>query len=96
MALELAGKFIDVVLSNVRIRVGNEVTIDPRARAELVAAVTADEHLASGGRGLTTALESHLVNPLGRLLFEVGPRAAVRITSVRLFDGQPRLEVVHR
>lgn len=96
VALELAGKFIDVVLSNVRIRVGNEVTIDPRARAELVAAVTADEHLASGGRGLTTALESHLVNPLGRLLFEVGPRAAVRITGVRLVDGQPRLEVVHR
>lgn len=96
VALELAGKFIDVVLSNVRIRVGNEVTIDPRARAELVAAVTADEHLASGGRGLTTALESRLVNPLGRLLFEVGPRAAVRITGVRLVDGQPRLEVVHR
>ena len=96
VALELAGKFIDVVLSNVRIRVGNEVKIDPRARAELVAAVTADEHLASGGRGLTTALESRLVNPLGRLLFEVGPRAAVRITGVRLVDGQPRLEVVHR
>ena len=96
VALELAGKFIDVVLSNVRIRVGNEVKIDPRARAELVAAVTADEHLASGGRGLTTALESHLVNPLGRLLFEVGPRAAVRITGVRLVDGQPRLEVVQR
>ena len=96
VALELAGKFIDVVLSNVRIRVGNEVKIDPRARAELVAAVTADEHLASGGRGLTTALESRLVNPLGRLLFEVGPRAAVRITGVRLVDGQPRLEVVQR
>ena len=97
VAADLANQFIETVLSNVRIRVGNNVTITDEARAQLVAAITAAEHLASGGRGITTALENRLVNPLGRVLFSVGPDAPLTITEVGLdSDDQSMLEITTR
>lgn len=97
VAADLANQFIETALGNVRIRVGNSVTITDDARAELVAAITAVEYLASGGRGITTALENRLVNPLGRVLFSLGPEAPLTITGVGLDDdGQPLLEIATR
>lgn len=94
VAVELANQFVDTVLSNVRIRVGNVVTITDRARAELVAAITAPDVLASGGRGITTALDSRLINPLGRFLFGADPGAELTITGLVDADGRPDLEIV--
>lgn len=93
-ASDLADQFIDTVLSNVRIRVGNPVTISDRARTDMIAAVTSTDNLASGGRGITAALENHLVNPLGRCLFNLGPDTPVVITGIGSDEaGQPTLEI---
>ena len=96
VAVELAEQFIDTILSNVRIRVGNEVTISDDARADLLRAVTRPEDLAHGGRGITTALENRLTNPLGRALFGLGS-GAVTITGIGVGpDDQPVLEFDRR
>ena len=96
VAVDLAEQFIDTILSNVRIRVGNEVAIADGARADLLRAVTRPEDLAHGGRGITTALENRLTNPLGRALFGLGP-GAVTITGIGVGpDDQPVLELERR
>lgn len=93
VALDLANHFIDTTLSNVRRRVGNTVTITDEARTALVAAITTHDDLANGGRGITTAVENRLVNPLGRILFSLAADAPVTITGVRLNEaGQPTLD----
>ena len=81
-ARNLSSRFIDTILSNVRIRVGNEVTITDEARTALIDATTTFEDLQSGGRGITTALENRLTNPLGEILFDVGTEAAITITGI--------------
>lgn len=94
VAVDLANHFIDTALANVRRRVGNPVSIGDSARAALVAAITTTAALASGGRGITTALENRLVNPLGRTLFSIDPDTAVRISGVGLNSaGQPVLDI---
>jgi hypothetical protein len=94
IATDLANQFIDTVLSNVRIRVGNLVSITDSARADLVATITSADDLANGGRGITTALENRLVNPLGRILFGFGTDTSVTITAVGVDnDDQPALEI---
>ncbi len=96
-ALDLAGQFIKTILSNVHIHVGNVVTITDAARAALLEAVTGSEDLANGGRGITTALENRLTNPLGRALFGLRPDMAVAITGIGVSDdGQPTVELERR
>lgn len=93
-AADLAGHFIDTALANVRRRVGNTVALADEARARLIAAITTRDDLANGGRGITTALENRLINPLSRILFSVDPVASLTITGVGLDDaGQPTLNV---
>jgi ATP-dependent Clp protease ATP-binding subunit ClpB len=59
-----------------------DLTLAPLAREQLLAAATED--LGNGGRGIGSVLESALVNPLARELFERGPAAGgtVRVESV--------------
>jgi hypothetical protein len=94
VALDLASQFIDTILSSTRIRVGNQVTITDAARAQLIAAVTGDEDLAAGGRGITSALERRLTNPLGRVLFGIGPDQPVTVRALGVDRaGEPAVEV---
>ncbi|MDY3753263.1 MAG: AAA family ATPase [Collinsella sp.] len=81
-AVNLAVKFIEAVLSNIRIRVGNEVTISEEAFEELVARVTTPDVLRNGGRGITTELETRLTNPLGRMLFNYPAGASLVVTAL--------------
>ena len=66
-AEELAGLFLDNVLTQATTRTGVGLTIEPGVREQVVRLVTAD--LSKGGRGITRAVESTLVNPLARALF---------------------------
>ena len=66
-AEELAGLFLDNVLTHATTRTGVGLTIEPGVREQVVRLVTAD--LSKGGRGITRAVESTLVNPLARALF---------------------------
>ena len=66
-AEELAGVFLDNVLTHATARTGVGLTIAPGVREEVVRLVTAD--LSKGGRGIARAVESTLVNPLARALF---------------------------
>lgn len=94
LAADLAAHFIDTTLANVRRRVGNTVALTDAAREALVAAITTREDLAYGGRGITTAIDNRLVNPLSRVLFRVAPEASLTITGAGQDDGgQPTLEV---
>lgn len=81
VAADLSNQFIDAILSNVRIRVGNHVQLTPQAREQLTGLVTDSEDLANGARGITTALEKHLVNPLGRHLFGITTDTPLTITG---------------
>ena len=93
-ARNLASRFIDTILSNVRIRVGNEVSITDEAKQALIDAVTTPEDLQSGGRGITTALENRLTNPLGEVIFGRGPEEALRIIGIgQDCHGRPSLEI---
>ena len=92
IAEDLANQFLDTILSNVRIRVGNNVAITDTARAALISAVTSQTELEAGGRGITTALENRLTNPLGRILFGLGRDQNVTITGIRTDDSQPNLD----
>lgn len=94
VALDLAEDFIDRILANVRIRVGNQVSMTERARSALISAVTRPDDLANGGRGIATALENRLVNPLGRQLFALGPDVSVAITDVTEPGGHAGLRIV--
>lgn len=94
VAVDLANRFIDTILSNTLIRVGNEVTIADSARAELVSKSTSASVLENGARGITMELESLLVNPLGRRLFDSPSNSALHIEAVtKDAHGQPDLQV---
>ena len=82
VAESLVNNFIEIILSNVRIRIGNSVTISERAHMQLMELATQPEVLANGGRGITTCLEEHLVNPLGRHLFDIDSHAEITIEEV--------------
>lgn len=73
-----AERIFDLLLSNIVARVFEEyratLVIREPARASLLSWATAD--LAFGGRGIGSRLEEALVNPLARVLFERGVRAA--------------------
>ena len=94
VANELIENFIDIILNNVRIRVGNKVVLTPEARKQLIDLATKPEVLASGGRGITTCLEEHLVNPLGRMLFDTDVRETIIVEEVLEDDaGRPSIRV---
>ncbi len=82
VAESLVENFIEIILSNVRIRVGNTVELSQRVRAQLMELATQQDVLANGGRGITTCLEEHLVNPLGRLLFDIDERETILIEEI--------------
>ncbi len=95
VAESLVHSFIGTILDNVRIRVGNTVELSERARAQLVDLATQKEVLANGGRGITTCLEEHLVNPLGRMLFDTDSHAAITIEEIcQDENGRPSLRLV--
>lgn len=87
VARGLARGFIENILSNVRIRVGNRVSLSPDAAETLVDAATRPAHLANGGRGIANALEEYLVNPLGRVLFDISPAQELHIKTVLTAEG---------
>jgi ATP-dependent Clp protease ATP-binding subunit ClpB len=82
VAQNLVKNFIEIILSNVRIRVGNSVVLSQSARNTIMRLCTQPEVLANGGRGITTCLEEHLVNPLGRLLFDVDPSQKILVEEI--------------
>jgi hypothetical protein len=87
IAAELANRFIDNALTRVAIECGLPVRIAEAARAKAVAAMTAPEHLAAGGRGIALALEPVLVNPLARAIF-ASPPAPHGLTVADITRGE--------
>ncbi|OLF09154.1 AAA family ATPase [Actinophytocola xinjiangensis] len=70
------------ILHNVHREQDITVELSPQVRDELCAWCTAD--LSNGGRGIGTALESLLINPLSRALFDrdLTGGALVRVTAI--------------
>jgi energy-coupling factor transporter ATP-binding protein EcfA2 len=68
---------------------GYQITLSDEARKELKRLCIAD--LSNGGRGIRNKLETHLINPLARALFELPPGAYV-INAV-VPDAVTRLEL---
>ena len=67
IAARIFDQMVDATLHNVG-EAGYAVTIMPEVRDALRAVCLAD--LSNGGRGIRNQLESHLINPLARALFE--------------------------
>ncbi|WBB80616.1 AAA family ATPase [Micromonospora sp. WMMD882] len=85
---EAAARIFDLQLANILGRLRDEhdlhVVLADQARAWLRARCTTD--LAHGGRGIGSALETALVNPLARALFAEAPPAGSTVTVTRVRD----------
>ncbi len=87
---EVAAEIFGIQLGNIVTRVqrslGVRLVLTEHATAQLRAACTTDPD--NGGRGIGNLLESNLINPLARLLFEhdCGPGATVTVTALRPGD----------
>ena len=96
IAPEVADQILDKMLRNIVARLAKtqkiELTIDGAVRADLSARIKSD--LSNGGRGIGNALESLLINPLGRVLWDldVGEGAAIRVTQLAFEGGVPVLQ----
>ncbi len=86
---EIAREIFDTMLENVLARVRDaqqvEVALNAPAREDLQTLCLAD--LSNGGRGIRNQLETHFVNPLGRLLFDAGLAAGTRIEIATIQRG---------
>ncbi len=86
---DVARDIFAAMLENILARVRNAqqvtVTLNAVAREALEKLCLAD--LSNGGRGIRNQLETHFVNPLARLLFDVAPPAESRIEIQSLQRG---------
>ncbi|MBP1299868.1 hypothetical protein [Bradyrhizobium elkanii] len=82
VANEIFDQMVDNLLKDVN-SLGYDVTLSSAAREVLRGLCLAD--LSNGGRGIRNQVESHLINPLSRALFDNGAGAGrrYRIESVR-------------
>ncbi|MCP3413616.1 AAA family ATPase [Bradyrhizobium brasilense] len=82
VANEIFDQMVDNLLNDVN-SLGYDVTLSGAARGVLRGLCLAD--LSNGGRGIRNQVESHLINPLSRSLFDGGAPAGrrYRIESVR-------------
>jgi ATP-dependent Clp protease ATP-binding subunit ClpA len=93
---DVADQILDKMLQNVVGRIAKtlkiELHIDDAVRAQLSTRTQAD--LSNGGRGIGNVLESMLINPLGRVLWDLDVREGmhVRLTQLTFVDAVPRLE----
>ena len=95
IADEIFDLMVDDILRDVVPSEGATVAISPEAREILRGLCLAD--LSNGGRGIRNKVETHLINPLARALFDLDlqPGAAIRIASATSGPGGlTTLEVV--
>ncbi|MEJ2855911.1 MULTISPECIES: AAA family ATPase [unclassified Saccharothrix] len=90
-AAGIFGAQLDNIAARVHSELGLALEFTDTARAQLAAACTAD--LENGGRGIGNLLESNLVNPLARVLFDedVQPGARVLVTGLHTGEQGPVL-----
>lgn len=80
IAARIFDQMVDATLNNVG-EAGYSVTVIPEVRDELRTVCLAD--LSNGGRGIRNQLESHLINPLARALFEEeAPGGSFRVVGL--------------
>ncbi|WP_432874611.1 AAA family ATPase [Kribbella sp. CA-245084] len=85
-AVELADEFIGNVIERVAEQHGLALTLSDEVRRDVVELAVAD--LSKGGRGIGRAVESTLVNPLARALFDLPPgRTAAIVKSLAREEG---------
>jgi energy-coupling factor transporter ATP-binding protein EcfA2 len=93
VAGQIAERAIERVVETVRRQYGASLEFTEEARAELVDHATYD--LSNGGRGIVSAIEKYLVNPLARALFAdpPAPGATVLVTGLQRVGQNWRLEL---
>jgi ATP-dependent Clp protease ATP-binding subunit ClpA len=84
VAQQIFDHMIDALLGDVR-ALGFDVTITNAARAELRKLCLAD--LSNGGRGIRNQVETHLINPLSRALFDGGAQPGGRYEILEVQPG---------
>jgi hypothetical protein len=73
VADEIFVGMVDGVLADIESSQGIRLAIDPEPRAQLRALCLTD--LSNGGRGIRNKVETHLINPLARALFDQDAKA---------------------
>ena len=91
VGVEITRLMLGNIVERVRESAGIDVEISPTAYEQIVGLTTAD--LSFGGRGIGNVLESRLVNPLARALFEWDPSHGNRVQVTEVGTG-PVPEVV--
>jgi AAA domain (Cdc48 subfamily) len=84
VANEIFDQMVDVLLNDV-CSLGYEVSLSETARATLRSLCLAD--LSNGGRGIRNQVESHLINPLSRTLFDSGAETGRRYEIREILTG---------
>lgn len=83
---------VDAILVRVRAACGRDVRLTADVRQQLHDLCLAD--LSDGGRGIRNQLESHLLNPLARLLFDHVGQAPLTIRAISVQRGMTELELL--
>ena len=83
---------VERVIKSVWEEHGVEVILTDHAHEELRAHCTFE--LIDGGRGIGNRIESNLINPLARYLFENKGKTVIRIVNASMRENTPRLEIL--
>ena len=86
VACQILDAQLDKIVKNLMLEKGIELVIKEAARAVLLD--RALENLGNGGRGIGNIVESLLINPLARYLFDKGIKGNARITVNGIRAGQ--------
>jgi ATP-dependent Clp protease ATP-binding subunit ClpA len=78
VAREIFGLMVDRVIEDVRSEQQLTLSLAPQASARLEELCLGD--LSNGGRGIRNQVEVHLINPLARALFALGPQSGDKVT----------------
>ena len=93
VARQIFDGMVDSVLGDVSAAQGIDITLDRGVRDELRDLCLAD--VSNGGRGIRNKIETHLVNPLARALFDSDASAGSRFQVRRLDAGPADVTVLH-
>lgn len=88
---QIAQAAVDRVLDVASTRFDAEISMSPSARSQVIVEVTRD--VKNGGRGIVSAIETVLVNPLARSLFDRADIAGSRRTIVNVVPAGQNWEL---
>ncbi len=93
IAEQIFDGMIQGILADISAAQGIEIVLGREARESLAGLCLSD--LSNGGRGIRNKVESHLINPLARALFDTAAARGSRLTITDLGPGDGGVTALH-